>query len=517
MVNKLPEKFFSTLKALNAQSIGRSIIYSIFIGIVSGLGAIIFYTALQAGLHFFLGVIANYYPPPPGGEPPIFGEEATTPIRWLLLLIPAVGGLISGFIVYQFAPEAEGHGTDAAIEAFHHKGGMVRARVPIIKTIASAFTLGSGGSGGREGPIAQIGAGFGSFLATVLKLSERERRIMMMAGLGAGIGAIFKSPMAGAIFAAEVLYSEEQFEHEVLIPAAIASIVGYSVYASVFGWHPLFDTPNFNFSKPLEFIPYTILGVLCAVMGFYYIKSFYGVRDLFKKIPIKDHFKPAIGGLLTGTIGFFFPQAIGLGYGQIQNALNGVTPWNILLAIAVLKVLTTSFSIGSGGSGGVFGPSMVIGGALGGAVGEIFHRLTPSLISQPGAFIIVGMAGFFAGSANTPVSTIIMVSEMTGNYNLLVPSMWVCAISFFLLRHWSIYEKQVPNRTSSPAHYGEYMLDVLEELRVEDWMNKNVMSIAEDMSVDKIAQYVRRTKHLHFPVLSKDDELVGVISLRDLM
>lgn len=517
MANNLPEKLFSTLKSLNIQSIGRWIVYSIFIGIVSGLGAIIFYLALQAGLHFFLGVIAGFYPPSPGGEPPLFGEEATTMIRWLFLLIPAVGGLISGFIVYQFAPEAEGHGTDAVIESFHHQGGVIRSRVPIIKTIASAFTLGSGGSGGREGPIAQIGAGFGSFLANVLKLSERERRIMMMAGMGAGIGAIFKSPMAGAIFAAEVLYSEEQFEHEVLVPAAIASIVGYSVYSSVFGWHPLFKTPDFHFSQPLEFIPYTLLGVLCAIMGLYYIKSFYGLRDLFKRIPIKNHFKPAIGGLLTGIIGFFLPQAIGLGYGQIQYALDGVTAWHILLAIAVCKVLTTSFSISSGGSGGVFGPSMVIGGALGGAVGQLFYKLAPSLVSQPGAFVIVGMTGFFAGAANTPISTIIMVSEMTGNYNLLVPSMWVCAISFLLLRRWSIYEKQVKNRISSPAHYGEHMLDVLEELRVGDWMNRNVISINEDMSVDKVMNYVRRTKYLHFPVLSQDNELVGVISLRDLM
>ncbi|MFQ6040228.1 MAG: chloride channel protein [Candidatus Poribacteria bacterium] len=517
MANKLSDKLSSALKALNIQSIGRWIIYSILIGIVSGLGAIIFYLALQAGLHFFLGVIAGYYPPAPGGEPPQFGEEAAKMIRWLFLLIPTVGGLISGFIIYQFAPEAEGHGTDAVIEAFHHKGGMIRARVPIIKTIASAFTLGSGGSGGREGPIAQIGAGFGSFLANVLKLSERERRIMVAAGMGSGIGAIFKSPMAGAIFAAEVLYRDEQFEHEVLVPATIASIVGYSVYASFFGWHPLFKTPNFHFSQPLEFIPYTLLGVLCAIMGLYYIKSFYGLRDLFARIPIKNHFKPAIGGLLTGVTGFFLPQVMGLSYGQVQNALDGVTAWNILLAIAVCKVLTTSFSISSGGSGGVFGPSMVIGGAVGGAVGQIFHGFAPGLISQPGAFVIVGMAGFFAGAANTPISTIIMVSEMTGNYNLLVPSMWVCTISFLLLRRWSIYEKQAPNRAASPAHYGEYMLDVLEELRVGDWMNRNVISIAEDMSVDKITQYVRRTKHLHFPVLSKNGELVGLISLRDLM
>jgi len=205
----------------------------VLIGLIAGLGAIVFHYLCHIGSHVFLDYMAGYHPPHPAGEAPIFSPTTTPFTRWMLLFVPAIGGILSGWIVYTFAPEAEGHGTDAAIDAFHNKGGFIRGRIPIIKTIASALTISSGGSGGREGPIAQIGAGFGSFLATKMKLSERERRIMLAAGMGAGVGAIFRAPMAGALFAAEVLYSDPEFESDVIIPAGIASVVGYCLFCLV--------------------------------------------------------------------------------------------------------------------------------------------------------------------------------------------------------------------------------------------------------------------------------------------
>ncbi len=312
----------------------------------------------------------------------------------MLLLLPALGGIISGWLVYTFCPEAEGHGTDAAINAYHQKGGFVRGRVPIIKTIASAFTLTTGGSGGREGPIAQIGAGFGSFLATKLKLSDRERRIMLAAGMGAGVGSIFRAPLAGALFAAEVMYRDMEFETEIIIPAGISSVVAYCVYCLFFGWGTLFQSPDFVFSNPIELGPYTLLAVLVIPFGYLYVRSFYGIHDLFAKLRVPRHIKPAIGGLLTGVIGFFLPQAMEFGYGFVQLALENRLPMLLLLAIAVGKIFTTSFSIASGGSGGVFGPSVVIGGCFGGAVGNAFNALMPGVVSEPGAFVVVGMAGF---------------------------------------------------------------------------------------------------------------------------
>ncbi|MCK5350165.1 MAG: chloride channel protein, partial [Desulfobacula sp.] len=215
---------------------GKWLFYFVLIGIIAGCGAIVFHYLCGLGMHYFLDLMAGYRPGAPAGEHLLLPPTQTPFNRWILLILPALGGLISGWLVYTFAPEAEGHGTDAAIDAYHHKGGLIRGRIPIIKTIASTLTLTTGGSGGREGPIAQIGAGFGSFLATKFKLSERERRIMMAAGIGAGVGSIFRAPLAGALFAAEVLYRDPDFESEVIIPAGISSVVAYCTFCLVFGW-----------------------------------------------------------------------------------------------------------------------------------------------------------------------------------------------------------------------------------------------------------------------------------------
>ena len=285
----------------------------IIIGVIAGLGSIAFHYLCQLGVHFFLDYLAGYRPPPTAGEAELFPPTATPFSRWVLLFLPALGGIISGWIVYTFAPEAEGHGTDAAIEAYHDKGGFIRGRIPFIKTITSAITLTTGGSGGREGPIAQIGAGFGSFLATKLKMGSRERRIMMAAGMGAGIGSIFRAPLAGALFAAEVLYREPEFESEVIIPTGISSIVAYCVFCLVCGWGSLFKSQDFVFNNPLELGPYTLLALVLVVAGILYIKCFYGVHDIAKRIKIPNHLKPAIGGLFTGAIGFFLPQTLSFG------------------------------------------------------------------------------------------------------------------------------------------------------------------------------------------------------------
>ena len=246
---------------------GKWTIYFIGIGIIAGFGAVIFHYLCQIGIHYLMDMMAGYRPPPPAGEHHLFPPTTTPLNRWILLILPAIGGIFCGWLVYTFAPEAEGHGTDAAINAYHNAGGFIRARVPVIKTIASAITLTTGGSGGREGPIAQIGAGFGSFLATILKLSPRERRIMMAAGVGAGVGSIFRAPLAGALFAAEVLYRDPEFESEVIIPAGISSVVAYCIFCLVFGWGSLFQSPDFHFQNPLELGPYIILALVLAALG----------------------------------------------------------------------------------------------------------------------------------------------------------------------------------------------------------------------------------------------------------
>jgi CIC family chloride channel protein len=490
----------------------------VLIGMIAGLGAVIFHYLCGLGMHYFLDMIAGYRPDAPAGEHALLPSTTTPFNRWMLLILPALGGVVSGWLVYTFAPEAEGHGTDAAIEAYHHKGGMIRGRIPIIKTIASAITLTTGGSGGREGPIAQIGAGFGSFLATRFKLSERERRIMMAAGIGAGVGSIFRAPLAGALFAAEVLYRDPDFESEVIIPAGISSVVAYCVFCLVFGWGSLFDSPGFKFQNPLELGPYIVLAGVLVATGFLYVKVFYGMVSIFHKLKIPNHIKPAIGGLCTGIIGFFLPYTLAFGYGMAQNAIFNQVAIPTLIALAIGKIFTTSFSIGSGGSGGVFGPSIVIGGAMGGAVGQIFHMFIPTVVANPGAFVIVGMAGFFTAVSNAPISTIIFVSEMTNSYHLLLPSLLVCSLCYLLSQRFSIYEKQVKSRVDSPAHAGEFMMDILQTMKVGNLVHliKKVQCVSENMSFSEFKTLYQITKQHYFPVLNANGEFTGIFSSNDI-
>lgn len=497
---------------------GKFVFYYVLIGIIAGFGSVVFHYLCQIGFHFFMDYLIGFRPPSPAGEAHLFPPTSTPFNRWLLVFLPAIGGVFSGLLVYTFAPEAEGHGTDAAIDAYHNKAGFVRARIPIIKTIASVLTITTGGSGGREGPIAQIGAGFGSFLATAMKFPDRERRIMLAAGAGAGIGSIFRAPLAGALFAAEVLYKDPEFEAEVIIPAGISSVVAYCVFCLFFGWGSLFNSQDFIFQNPLELGPYTVLSFVLVAGGILYIKAFYGIHAFFKKMPVPNHIKPAIGGLLTGVIGFFLPQTLAFGYGYAQMALDNQLPTLFLLALALGKIFTTSFSIGSGGSGGVFGPSIVIGGALGGAVGRIFNCFLPKLVTHPGTFVVVGMAGFFAAVSNAPISTIIFVSEMTNSYHLLLPSMLVCALAYLVSRKWTIYVKQVQNRVASRAHRGEFFFDVLAAIRVRDLLPrlKHVQLIPEEMTFNQFREIFSSGEQQYFPVVDRDRNFTGIFSINDV-
>ena len=506
------------LVGIDISSAGRWSLYFVLIGVIAGLGSIIFHYLCQLGLHYFMDLMAGYRPPSPAGEHHLLPQTGTPFNRWIMMILPALGGIVSGWLVYTFAPEAEGHGTDAAIDAYHRKGGFIRGRVPIIKTIASSITLTTGGSGGREGPIAQIGAGFGSFLATKLNLSDRERRIMMAAGVGAGVGSIFRAPLAGALFAAEVLYRDPEFESEVIIPAGISSVVAYCLFCLVFGWGSLFDSPDFVFRNPLELGPYLVLAVVLALTGLLYVKSFYGIIDIFRRLKVPNHIKPAIGGLCTGIIGFFLPQTLAFGYGFAQKALNNELTIPFLLALAIGKIFTTGFSIGSGGSGGVFGPSIVVGGAMGGAVGRAFHEIMPGVVTEPGAFVVVGMAGFFTAVSNTPISTIIFVSEMTNSYHLLLPSLAVCSVCYLLSQRWTIFHNQVKNKIASPAHEGDFFVDILQTIHVRDLipMVKKVDLIPQDMPFKEFKKFFSTTKQHYFPVMNDYKRLIGIFSSTDI-
>jgi chloride channel protein, CIC family len=514
------------------QSQVRLLGLSVLVGIVCGLAAAAFYVATVVVEHHVLETIVGYDPKPhPGGEVPLAWLPKLDPVfhPWLLLVVPTLGGLLCGVIIYTLAPEAEGHGTDAVIDAYHRRGGYIRPRVPIVKIFASAITIGTGGSGGREGPIAQIGAGFGSFLAGVLRLRPNERRVLLAAGMGAGIAAIFRAPLAGALFAAEVLYASPEFESEVIMPAALASVVSYSTFGSIFGWQPLFTIPPLGFNNPLELLPYMVVALWAVVLAALYTRSFYGLTRAFHSLPILPHFKPAIGAFLTGAVGLILYFAFGrsevvlgvlsFGYGSLQWALQpdgAVTAW-MLLAIALGKILTTGLTIGSGGSGGVFGPSMVIGGCAGGALGIFLRDYWPGPVPDASSCALVGMAGFFAAAAKTPFSTLVMVSEMTGGYPLLLPSLWVCVLAYMLSDKHSIYSAQVESRSRSPAHRGSYVRDVLAGVNVGQFLKgKDTPALHLSESLSTVFARLNDSGFPVLPVVDDENRLLGTVDLEEV-
>ncbi|PLX98969.1 MAG: chloride channel protein [Desulfuromonas sp.] len=501
---------------------GRYLVLSSVVGLLGGLGAVAFYFAANSVDALLLGGLAGYNPPSAHGPVAVgdisYIDTLAMHHRWVLFLLPALGGLVSGYLVYKFAPEAEGHGTDAAIDSFHRKGGHIRARVPWIKALASVATIGTGGSAGREGPIAQIGAGIGSWIGAKLGLSAADRRILLLAGIAAGVGATFRAPLAGALFAVEVLYRETDFEHEALIPSIIASIVAYSMFGAVTGWEPLLDTPLFAFEQPRELILYLALGIFCALLGVFYVRFFYKMRDLFALLPVSPMFRPAIGGLALGVLAFFVPQVLGSGYGWVQAALYGKIALWVMLTIAIAKIVATSLTIPSGGSGGVFAPSLVIGALLGGTFGATAEMFFPAMVADPRSYVLVGMAGFFAGVSNTPIATLIMVSELTGNYGLLAPLMLVCVISMIIHHRNTIYENQVLSRSESPAHKGDFVVDVLEGIKVSDLAEQGhqPLVIEEYLTLSDILNRIAVAEGAYYPVVDTDENLTGIFSVNDI-
>ncbi len=504
----------------DTESSGRLVIYSPLVGIVAGLGAALFFWLLMGLQEFALGRVEGYYPPGAGSER--ISHAPQNPIHWwAVLLVPTIGGLLCGIIVYSLAPEAEGHGTDALVKAFHQLKGRIRGRVPFVKTVASIITIGTGGSAGREGPIAQIGAGFGSFLASKLGLSERDRRLLMLAGGAGGIGAIFRAPLGGALFVSEVLYSSTALETAAVIPCFISSITAYTVFSLIYGPGLAFKTtPGLQFGGAAELPFYLVFAVLCSVVGYLYVLTFYGLRNrFFRRLPIPNHVKPMIGGLLLGVLALWLPQLMSGGYGWIQMAIDGKLALGLMVVLCFGKILATSLTISSGGSGGVFAPSLFIGAMLGGSFGVACQRFFPTVILHPEAFVLVGMGGFFAGVARVPLTAMLMVCEMSGTYNLLIPLMLVSIINVALLSsRWSLYEEQVPGLVDSPAHQGDFVVDVLEQIFVRDVMHleRKVDLVPEQMPLNEILRLASYSSNSYFPVVDHDQNLVGIFSLRDL-
>jgi len=448
---------------------------------------------------------------------------------WLVLAVPTVGGLITGIIVQSLAPEAEGHGTDSVVHAFHVLKGKVRKRVIVLKALTSAITIGSGGSAGQEGPVAQVGSGVGSALADTFKLTRRDRRIFLLSGASAGIGAMFCSPLGGALFMPEVVYRKPEFEGDAIIPCIISSIFAYATLTAISGDHraipiepELLASLSFDSSQLLV---YLFLAIACTVVGWLYVRTFYGIHRLFGRLTIvPKSVRPAIGGLLVGLTALVIAPYCGAegiffgGYGLMTHSIAGVIPAVPLLILILAKILATSLSISTGGSGGVFAPSLAIGALLGAAVGSAAQTLFPGLEINPACFAMVGMGGFFAGVAKVPVAAVIMVCEMSGNYALLAPLMLVSVVHVLLSQRWSLYEAQVPGIIDSPAHAGDFVHDILADMKVGDILEevREPTLIHENTTLGKVIHIVADARDSYFPVIDDDERLTGIFSLTDL-
>lgn len=445
---------------------GRMLFYGVIIGAVSALGAIVFFYVLEVTHHFLFDTLCHYSGTQPAGEVMFDSEASQESTRWwLFFLLPIAGAGLSGLVVYRWAPEAEGVGTEAMIDSFHNRRGIIRFRVPFIKAAASILTLSTGGSVGREGPISQIGAGLGSFLARRLHLGARQRRILLLAGAAGGLGAIFRAPLGGAISAVEVLYSED-FESEALLPSIISSVTAYILFSSVYGYDRIFDMPHVSFTSPGELPFYLVLALLCIPVGIFYVRFFHGFMRRIKAMPIPKYVRPMVGGFLVAVLGLFSPLVYGTSWGVIQDALLGNVALTTMLLLAGMKILATSFTLGSGGSGGVFGPTLFIGAMLGGAVGIVGQQIAPGVVTEPHAYVMVGMAAFFAGVANAPLGVLLMVCEITGGYNLIAPLLLVSVVAILFTRGYSIFPSQVTDKFHSPAHLGDVTFNILEDIQV---------------------------------------------------
>lgn len=500
---------------------GRAVGIASIIGILGGLAAV--------GFHHLTDLVSEYASRRPlqlEGE----GFARLAPRAWWILLIPALGGVAVGWITVRVASEVEGHGTERLIHSFHRLSGVVRRRVIAIKALCSAITIGTGGSAGQEGPVAQIGSGIGSATSDAFSQSARDRRIFLLAGASAGVGALFTAPLGGALFAPEVLYRKAEFEGEAIIPCIVSSILAYTTFTTLTGeTRAIPMDPDFArtlvFQGPVELPAYLVLAFVCALVGWIWIRTFGGVARAFDKLK-SWHLaaRAGLGGLLLGCVAL---ATVGLGtehgvlyggYGLIEGAVQGTIAPTAIAILILAKILATSFTVGSGGSGGVFAPSLAIGALSGALVGQIAAALLPALGIQPACFALVGMGAFFGGVAKTPISAVVMVCEMTGSYSLLAPLLLVTVLHLVLADGWTIYGTQVNAPIDSPAHAGDFVIDVLESMHVADVLEEDRLPpmVSQDTTLRTALTLISTAQGSYFPVLDEGDRLVGIFSLSDV-
>lgn len=439
---------------------------------------------------------------------------ATLPWWWILLM-PAVGGLIVGLLVWWLAPEVKGTGVPEVMEAVAVRGGAIRKRVAVLKAAVVAVCLGSGGSAGREGPIVHVGAAIGSLVGRLFSVPVRMLRTFVGCGAAAGIAATFNAPIAGALFAGEVILG--QFGVVSFSAIVISSVVATVISRAFIGDFPAFVVPAFHLQHRWELLFYAAMGLLAALLGCLFIWGLQKLSNLFERIRIPEAVKPAIGGLLVGAVGIALPQVLGVGYGGINDAMHAAMPWLIMLALLGGKLLATSLTLGSGGSGGIFAPSLFLGAMLGGLTGTALAAVLPGEVGSAGSYALVAMGAMVAATTRAPITAIIMVFEMTNNYTIILPLMIACILATLLagqIVRPSIYLAKLLHRGIDLR--SQHDVHVLRRLKVQDVKRDPMPTCRENAPLAEILDLASKSASLHYVVLDRQGCYAGLIHLKEL-
>ena len=478
-------------------------VLAILIGILGGYGAVLFRFAIKASQYGFYQNTRDFL------------TFAHTLPLYLKIGLPALGGLLVGPIIYFGADEAKGHGVPEVMEAVALRGGRIRSRVALVKILASGISIGSGSSVGREGPIVQIGSSIGSTLARVLKVPRDREKTMVGCGAAAGIAATFNAPIAGVLFAIEVLLGD--FGLSTFSPVVLSSVTATTISRHYFGNFPAFVLPTYKVVSLWEFLLYPVLGIAAGVIAILFIISLYKCEDLFNALKIPDYLKPALGGLLLGCLLCKWPHVFGVGYGAVNLSLKNQLPVLLLFSLIFVKILATSITLGSGASGGIFAPSLFIGAMTGGFFGFCVHELFPLFTASSGAYALIGMGAIVAGTTHAPITAILIIFELTGDYGIILPLMLSCILSTIVttsLKQGSIYTIKLLRRGIDISEGWEQ--NILRTLCVREIMSNQVVTIPESMHLVDIINTLKIYNVSYLHMVNANEELKGIISFRDI-
>lgn len=485
----------------------RLILIAASIGLMAGVAIIVFRSAVEF-VHEYLFVL--------GHELLRIDEGGWR--RYLLPLLPITGMLLLIPLSLAFPGEVNGYGFTKFLRRVNLENGVFRARTVLIKIVATALTIGSGNSAGVEGPIAQIGGTIGSQVGQKFRVSGKRMKVYIAAGCAGGIAGIFNAPIAGIFFAAEIVllgtYEISSFA-ALVVASAMATVVSRAYYGEI----PAFPIPDYHMVNPFVEMPlYALMAVIVGVLAVLHIRFFYFVRDQFKKLPIHAQVKPIIGAVVIGLIGIWFPQVMGDGYEYIEAALAGHAVVWVMLALVFLKSIATAITLGSGGAGGLFAPSLFVGAVFGGAFGGIMHNLLPEYTASAGAYATIGIGAFLAAATHAPMTAIFLLFEMTGNYVIIIPVMLTAILGTIVATRF--YHDSIDTvdftREGINIHEGREVA-IMKSIKVGKALVEDVDFISENANINHLLELFRMaTDHFYFPVVNHRGRMVGVVSMQDV-